>query len=136
MKMQHSSSDSSESSVEHEEAWSSLPPRPLLWMELSDHYDELGNLLEASRRSLVELDIGDGCDWGDVDLRWSNSGEFWGFGNDIDGYWKIERVFCENDDLQNHQCVNYRVPIMWEISFDEFGKLVQDWLPWHSDNPR
>ena len=135
MKTTHSNFESSKSSAKSVADRGSLPARPLLWMELSDHYDELGNLLEASARSLVELNIGDACDWGEVDLRWSNDEAFWGFGNDVDGYWKIERVFRENDDLQNPQCVNYRVPMMWEISFDEFGKLVQDWLPWHSGNP-
>ena len=135
MKTTYSNFESSKSSVKSVADRSPLPARPLLWMELSDHYDELGNLLEASGRSLVELDIGDACDRGEVDLRWSNSGEFWGFGNDIDGYWKIERVLCENDELQETRCLNYRVPMVQEISFAEFGKLVQDWLPWHSGNP-
>lgn len=135
MKTTHSSSESQRSPAKSVTDWNLLPARPLLWMELSDLYDEWGNFLEASCRSLVELDIGDECDWGDVDLRWSNSGAFWGFGNDNDGYWKIERVFCGDDESIGTRCVNYRVPMMREISLEEFGKLVLDWLPWHSSDP-
>lgn len=98
---------------------------PCLLLELCGKYPgEEGPdaVTHLTSRRMVSVDLEDEDDWGDLNTFWDGEAMAWGLGNDVDGYWKIIRVFEMIDPrIEMHEG---GFPVAYELTFDQLEALM------------
>ena len=74
-------------------------------------------------RRVVTVDLEDEDEWGDLNLFWIGTEMAWGLGNDVDGYWKIERTF-EMSEPQV-ELLESKFPVANELTMSELQELME-----------
>ena len=106
---------------------------PILLLELCGKYpggEEAGIVTHRDSRRIVTIDLEDEDDWGDVNWFWTGTEMAWGLGDDVNGYWKIERVFeMVEPRVELHED---KFPISYELTLEQFRvlmeKRVESWV--------
>lgn len=86
--------------------------------------------LEGTR--LVDVDLSTEEDYGDISpFMDSTTGEWhpFGFGNDFDGYWKIEKIF---EPVRREESLTNGTNVRAEISFARFDDILRFWTDYWS----
>jgi len=98
---------------------------PILLMELCGKYPgEEGPdvVTHLTSRRMVSVDLENDDDWGDLNTFWDGEEMAWGLGNDVDGYWKIVRVFeLVEPQIEMHED---KFPMAYELTFDQLVELM------------
>lgn len=99
---------------------------PVLLLELGAKYPgEEGPQMvtHPGARRMASIDLEDEDEWGDLNLFWTGTEMAWGLGNDVDGYWKIERVF-EMSEPQV-ELLESKFPVANELTMSELQELME-----------
>ena len=109
------------------------PERSEFVLELS-FFDTLkGQHRVDTRRRLATVDLGKAGDFLDIGPFFDSvTSEFHplGFGNEKDGFWKVEKVF--SDHTAGDDVPDKRLRPMDEVTFREFECILQEWTEYWS----
>ena len=99
---------------------------PVLLLELCGKYPgEEGSraVTHLCARRMVTVDLEDEDAWGDINVFWAGTEMAWGLGNDVDGYWKIERAFeMVEPHVELHES---KFPVAYELTIAELQELME-----------
>ena len=99
---------------------------PVLILELCGKYPgEEGPqvVTHLCARRMVTVDLEDEDDWGDVNAFWTGTEMALGLGNDVDGYWKIERAFeMMEPHIELHES---KFPVAYELTMDQLREVME-----------
>ena len=99
---------------------------PVLLLELCGKYPVEAGLQLATHlaaRRIVTVDLEDEDDWGEVNTFWTGTEMALGLGNDVDGYWKIERAFeMMEPSAELHES---KFPVAYELTMDQLRELMK-----------
>ena len=98
---------------------------PIIWLILGEKRNCFGDLEPSyDVNHLVAVDLENEDEWGDINSVCVDGQMRLGLGNDVDGYWMIERAFeIVEPTLELHE---EKYPFSFEISLDYLGMMIED----------
>ena len=97
---------------------------PIVMLELGAKHHEDGIVTNLAARRLVCVDLGVADEIGNLNQAydWGRGEDFLGFGDDVGGYWRLERVFEYVEPTE--ELHEGRFPFWCELSILQFEEIL------------
>lgn len=97
---------------------------PIVMLELGEKYHEDGMVTNRVARRLVCVDLSVADEIGNLNQAydWGRGENFLGFGDEVSGYWRVERVFEYVEPTEKlHEG---RFPVWYELTIPQFEQML------------